>query len=126
LLTSPRAELVYFALNLAIERTLTFRGYMNSSSANVRTCFRFTAADAHKGIRCQPIAGRGKSPVTTAGPNFMPRESVGCRWTPPKLRKTSRRAYFFGAHDENRVEFTKGRDVILAPGEKGDPLGYFQ
>jgi hypothetical protein len=37
----------------------------------------------------------------------------------------SRREYFFGAHDENRVEFSKGRDVILAPREKGDPLNYF-
>ena len=36
-----------------------------------------------------------------------------------------RRAYFFGAHDENRVEFTRGRDVILAPKQAGPPLNYF-
>ena len=34
----------------------------------------------------------------------------------------SKREYFFGAHDENRVEFTKGRDVALTPRQKGDPL----
>jgi len=37
----------------------------------------------------------------------------------------SRRQYFFGAHDENRVEFTRGRDVELAPKQAGPPLNYF-
>jgi transglutaminase-like putative cysteine protease len=36
-----------------------------------------------------------------------------------------RRDYFFGAHDENRVEFTRGRDLILSPRQKGDPLNFF-
>jgi transglutaminase-like putative cysteine protease len=36
-----------------------------------------------------------------------------------------RREYFFGAHDENRVEFTRGRDLRLNPGQKGDALNYF-
>jgi hypothetical protein len=36
-----------------------------------------------------------------------------------------RREYFFGAHDENRVEFTRGRDLMLSPKQKGDPLNYF-
>lgn len=33
--------------------------------------------------------------------------------------------YFFGAHDENRVEFSRGRDVTLRPRQKGEPLNYF-
>ncbi len=33
--------------------------------------------------------------------------------------------YFFGAHDPNRVKFTTGRDIILEPGQKGEPLNYF-
>ena len=37
----------------------------------------------------------------------------------------SRRNYFFGAHDENRVEFTRGRDVVLAPRQAAAPLNYF-
>ena len=37
----------------------------------------------------------------------------------------SRRNYFFGAHDENRVEFTRGRDLVLAPAQQGLPLNYF-
>jgi len=37
----------------------------------------------------------------------------------------SKREYFFGAHDENRVEFTRGRDLQLIPLQAGDPLNYF-
>jgi hypothetical protein len=37
----------------------------------------------------------------------------------------SRREYFFGAHDENRVEFSRGRDLILKPAQQGEPLNYF-
>ena len=36
-----------------------------------------------------------------------------------------RRNYFFGAHDENRVEFSRGRDVVLQPAQAGPPLNYF-
>lgn len=53
----------------------------------------------------------------------------GIGWVPvdasEAAKDPSKREYFFGAHDENRVEFSKGRDVILAPREKGDPLNYF-
>ena len=35
------------------------------------------------------------------------------------------REYFFGAHDENRIELSKGRDVILTPKQAGEPLNYF-
>ncbi len=37
----------------------------------------------------------------------------------------SKRNYFFGAHDENRVEFTRGRDVVLVPRQAAAPLNYF-
>ena len=33
--------------------------------------------------------------------------------------------YFFGAHDVNRVQFTAGRDLKLAPAQQGAPLNYF-
>jgi transglutaminase-like putative cysteine protease len=33
--------------------------------------------------------------------------------------------YFFGAHDVNRVQFTQGRDLKLAPAQNGPPLNYF-
>ncbi|MGA7080178.1 MAG: transglutaminase-like domain-containing protein [Terriglobales bacterium] len=32
--------------------------------------------------------------------------------------------YFFGAHDVNRVQFTQGRDLKLAPAQDGPPLNY--
>ncbi len=34
------------------------------------------------------------------------------------------RDYFFGAHDVNRVQFTRGRDINLAPKQAGEPLNY--
>ncbi len=37
----------------------------------------------------------------------------------------SRREYFFGAHDVNRVQFTMGRDLVLSPPQSGEPLNYF-
>jgi transglutaminase-like putative cysteine protease len=33
--------------------------------------------------------------------------------------------YFFGAHDNNRVQFTVGRDIRLDPAQQGEPLNYF-
>jgi transglutaminase-like putative cysteine protease len=33
--------------------------------------------------------------------------------------------YFFGAHDDNRVQFTVGRDIRLDPPQQSDPLNYF-
>jgi len=33
--------------------------------------------------------------------------------------------YFFGAHDDNRLQFTVGRDIRLIPPQQGDPLNYF-
>nr|WP_230688321.1 transglutaminase domain-containing protein [Hymenobacter jeongseonensis] len=40
-------------------------------------------------------------------------------------KNPDKRNYFFGAHDENRVEFTRGRDLELAPKQTAAPLNYF-
>jgi transglutaminase-like putative cysteine protease len=39
-------------------------------------------------------------------------------------KNPEKRNYFFGAHDENRVEFTRGRDLELTPKQAGPPLNY--
>jgi len=53
----------------------------------------------------------------------------GIGWVPidasEAAKNPAKREYFFGAHDENRVEFTIGRDLILDPRQKGEPLNYF-
>lgn len=53
----------------------------------------------------------------------------GIGWVPvdasEAAKNPSKRDYFFGAHDENRVEFTIGRDLILNPRQQGEPLNYF-
>ena len=55
--------------------------------------------------------------------------ATGIGWIPvdasEAAKDPSRREYFFGAHDENRVEFTRGRDLKLNPSQAGDPLNYF-
>jgi transglutaminase-like putative cysteine protease len=40
-------------------------------------------------------------------------------------KNPDKRNYFFGAHDENRIELSRGRDLILTPGQQSDPLNYF-
>ncbi len=53
----------------------------------------------------------------------------GYGWVPVDASEASKnpslREYFFGAHDENRVLFTIGRDIRLEPPQKGEPLNYF-
>ena len=53
----------------------------------------------------------------------------GIGWVPVDASEAAkdpkRREYFFGAHDENRVEFTRGRDLRLKPQQAGQPLNYF-
>jgi hypothetical protein len=37
----------------------------------------------------------------------------------------ARHDFFFGHLDANRVQFSVGRDLILAPRQQGDALNYF-
>jgi transglutaminase-like putative cysteine protease len=53
----------------------------------------------------------------------------GIGWVPvdasEAAKNPDKRQYFFGAHDENRVEFSIGRDLLLNPKQSGEPLNYF-
>lgn len=50
-------------------------------------------------------------------------------WVPVDISEAwkhqEKRDYFFGAHDDNRVQFTVGRDLELNPKQNGKPLNYF-
>jgi transglutaminase-like putative cysteine protease len=50
-------------------------------------------------------------------------------WVPVDISEAwkdqTKRDYFFGAHDANRVQFSMGRDLVLNPPQAGDPLNYF-
>ncbi len=52
----------------------------------------------------------------------------GVGWVPvdasEAAKNPAKRAYFFGAHDENRIEFSVGRDLTLYPGQ-AEPVNYF-
>ena len=56
---------------------------------------------------------------------FEPRHG----WVPVDISEAwkhpEKRDYFFGAHDDNRVQFTMGRDLRLSPSQDGEPLNYF-
>ena len=53
----------------------------------------------------------------------------GIGWVPVDAseaqKNPAKREYFFGAHDENRIELSKGRDLLLVPRQHGEPLNYF-
>ncbi len=53
----------------------------------------------------------------------------GYGWVPvdptAARRKPEMADYFFGAHDENRVVITQGRNIELNPRQQGDPLTFF-
>lgn len=50
-------------------------------------------------------------------------------WVPVDISEAwkhpEKKDYFFGAHDDNRVQFTTGRDLKLNPPQSGAPLNYF-
>jgi hypothetical protein len=50
-------------------------------------------------------------------------------WVPVDISEAwkhqEKRDYFFGAHDDNRIEFSMGRDLKLNPAQQGDLLNYF-
>ena len=53
----------------------------------------------------------------------------GIGWVPvdasEAAKNPAKREYFFGAHDENRVELSKGRDLLLDPQQRDERLNYF-
>jgi transglutaminase-like putative cysteine protease len=55
------------------------------------------------------VAGRGWIPVDSSEASKNP----------------AKREYFFGHHDENRLEFSRGRHLRLVPAQQGPPLNYF-
>ncbi len=53
----------------------------------------------------------------------------GYGWVPVDAseawKNPEKRDYFFGGHDENRVQFSIGRDILLRPRQQAGPLNYF-
>jgi len=49
-------------------------------------------------------------------------------WIPVDISEAwkhpEKKDYFFGAHDDNRVQFAIGRDLRLSPPQQGEPLNY--
>jgi transglutaminase-like putative cysteine protease len=53
----------------------------------------------------------------------------GRGWVPvdasEAAKDPSRRGYYFGHHDEDRLEFSRGRHLTLEPAQQGPPLNFF-
>ncbi|HKP86793.1 MAG TPA: transglutaminase domain-containing protein [Blastocatellia bacterium] len=53
----------------------------------------------------------------------------GYGWVPVDASEAwkhpEKKEYFFGGHDENRVQLSMGRDIVLRPQQKGAALNYF-
>ncbi len=53
----------------------------------------------------------------------------GRGWVPldasEAAKDPSRKDYFFGHHDEHRLEFSRGRNLVLEPAQQGPPLNFF-
>ncbi len=53
----------------------------------------------------------------------------GCGWVPvdasEAAKDPNKRGYFFGHHDEDRLEFSRDRNLNLNPVQKGPPLNFF-
>ena len=53
----------------------------------------------------------------------------GRGWVPvdasEAVKNPARHAYFFGHHDENRLELSRGRHLTLSPAQQGPPLNFF-
>jgi transglutaminase-like putative cysteine protease len=54
---------------------------------------------------------------------------AGYGWVPVDASEAwkhpDKREYFFGALDENRMQLSVGRDLVLDPPQQGEPLNYF-
>ncbi|QDV35556.1 transglutaminase-like domain-containing protein [Tautonia plasticadhaerens] len=76
-----------------------------------------------------PLPGeRGAGEV--AGYHCWAEMYVGGRgWVPvdasEAAKEPARKDYFFGHHDEDRLEFSRGRHLTLEPPQQGPPLNFF-
>jgi transglutaminase-like putative cysteine protease len=78
------------------------------------------------GLPLPPERGHGEIKGYHCWAEFFTKQTG---WVPidasEAAKNPDKRKYFFGAHDENRVEFTRGRDLTLTPKQAGPPLNYF-
>jgi transglutaminase-like putative cysteine protease len=71
----------------------------------------------------------GKHSGAIAGYHCWADFNVDRHWVPVDISEAwkaqEKRDYYFGTHDENRVQFSVGRDITLAPPQRGKALNYF-
>ena len=78
------------------------------------------------GFQIPAARGRGEVPGYHCWAEFY---LEGGGWIPVDIseawKRPARREYFFGAHDENRVLFSRGRDLRLSPEAESGAVNFF-
>jgi transglutaminase-like putative cysteine protease len=73
--------------------------------------------------------GEGEVPGYHCWAEMYVKGPQGGRWVPvdssEAAKDPSKKDYFYGHHDENRIEFSRGRHITLSPAQKGEPLNFF-
>lgn len=112
---------IYWACDAKRGNCTDFHALFNGLCRAVGIPARFSI-----GFPLPPTRGQGEiggyhcwSEFYLAGYGWVPVDASEAAKNPDK------REYFFGAHDENRVQFTVGRDLELSPRQAGGPLNYF-
>lgn len=96
-----------------------FHSYFIALSRNVGVPAYFEI-----GVSLPPERGEGK----TGGYHCWAYFWNGDEWIPVDISEADKHPeqaeYFFGNHEENRVAFTRGRDLLLEPPTKAGPLNF--
>lgn len=112
---------IYWACNTKRGNCTDFHALFIGLSRSVGIPARFAI-----GFPLPPERGEGEIPGYHCWAEFHLKDRG---WVPvdasEAYKDPNKREYFFGAHDENRVQFTIGRDLVLDPPQAGDPLNYF-
>lgn len=85
------------------------------------------------GIPARTVIGLKIPPQTSSGPLMQYHTWAefyldGVGWIPADAtdgqREAGRRDYYFGSVDEHRLAISTGRDIVLSPPQRGDPLNF--
>ena len=141
--TGPRGRAIYDYVESSMRYDKSGEGWGQGDTRFACSEKRGNCTDFHalfmsvaraSGIPARFEMGFSIPPDRTEGPLagyhcWMRFHQPGGGWIPVDAsegwKQKDRREYFFGAIDENRIQFTRGRDIVLEPPQKGPPLNYF-
>ncbi|MCP4229037.1 MAG: transglutaminase domain-containing protein [bacterium] len=110
----------YYACDVGKGNCTDFHSYFIGLARNVDIPAYFEI-----GVSRPPERGEGKTGGYHCWAYFLDEGY----WVPVDISEADKhpefKDYYLGNHDENRIAFSRGRDLILAPPQSGNPLNYF-